>query len=164
MVINEIINRRSVREFSDQPVSDEDIIDVIKAGQFAPNSRGNFAEEFIVIREPQLREKLFDLTGDALLQKAPVLIIPVTNTEKTSEALQDLSVVTENMFIQATSLGLGTVWKNISPAIMERIRPVIELPANFVFINIIPLGYPADKPKPHSDTDFSAQKIHSEKW
>lgn len=164
MIIKEIINRRSVREFQDQIVKDEDVEEIIRAGFFAPNSRGNYAEEFIVIKDQKIKQEIFDIIGQDFICQAPILIIPVTDTTKTSEPIQDISVISENIFLQATALGLGTVWQNISPELMENVRPIIKLPKNFIFINIIALGYAIEIPAPHLDADFDPAKIHRENW
>lgn len=163
-MIDEIKNRRSIRQYKSDPVTDENILEIIKAGQFAPESHGNKATEFLVIKDHKTKEKIFEVVGAEFIRQAPVIIIPVIDTTKTQEPIQDLSVISENIFLQATELGLGTVWNNIAPERAEKIRPIINLPANFTFINVIPVGYPAEEIPPHADEDFSQDKIHDEKW
>jgi nitroreductase len=166
MIIKEISNRRSVREYTQKPVSPEDILEIIKAGQFAPTARNNKAAEFIVIREQKTKDEIFAVTGQEFVKNAPVLIIPTTDTAKTNCPTQDLSVVSENMFLQATALGLGTVWKALKGEFneAEKIRNILGIPSNYAVINIIPVGYPKNKPETHSDSEFDSKKIHKERW
>lgn len=113
MVIKEILNRRSVRKYKFKAVSQEYIIEIIKAGQFAPTASNNQAIEFVVIEEQETKNNIFEIVGQEYVKEAPVLIIPVSDATKTNCPIQDLSVASENMFLQATALGLGTVWKGL---------------------------------------------------
>ena len=161
MIIDEIRKRRSVREFKEKKVDDSIINEIIKAGQFAPTAMNNKAVEFIVVRDQKTKDELFKICGQDFVRKAPVLIVPATDTTKTSCPVKDLSVATENMFLQATALGLGTVWKNISNSSQEKeLKNLLGIPEKFKVINIIPVGYPKVKPSPHVDRDFSEQKLH----
>ena len=166
MIIKEILNRRSVREYKEKAVAEEYITEIIKAGQFAPTAHNNRAIEFIVVRDQSTKDKIFEIVGQEFLKEAPVLIIPVSDTTQTNCPVQDLSVASENMFLQATALGLGTVWKALKAeyAEEEKIKKLLGIPEQYRAINIIPVGYPKEKPLPHTDKDFKANKIHHEKW
>jgi nitroreductase len=164
MIIKEIINRRSVRDYKPDEVNEEDIVEIIKAGQFAPTAKHNQTVEFIIVKNQETKEKIFGIVGQEYVKEAPVLIIPVIDTTKSVLPIQDLSVASENMFLQATALDLGSVWKNLDPAWQEKIKKLLGLPENFMAINIIPVGHPRNKTKPHDEKDFSAKKIHREKW
>jgi len=164
MIIEPIKNRRSTRDFKDEAVSEEEISEVIKAGQFAPSSRNNRAIEYVVVRDKATKDKIGEAVSQPFVKAAPVLIIPVTDPAKSLEAMQDLSVASENIFLQAEALGLGTVWKNVSPETMQEVAPIIGVPKNLLFINIIPLGRPKTKLPPHTDAEFDPKKIHQERW
>jgi len=164
MIIKEILNRRSVREYKSKEVPQEYIIEIIKAGQFAPTASHNQAVEFIVVKNQETKDKIFEIVGQDFVKETPVLIVPVTDTTKTNCPVQDLAVATENMFLQATSLGLGTVWKNLQPEWAKKIKKLLRIPANYTAINIIPVGYPKKECEPHTDKNFDNKKIHKEQW
>ena len=166
MVIKEILNRRSVREYKSEQIPEEYLIEIIKAGQFAPSAKHNKAIEFIVIRDQETKDKIFEIVGQDFVKEAPVLIIPVTDTTKTNCPVQDLSVASENMFLQAVALGLGTVWKALKSEFneAEKIKKLLGIPKQYTAVNIIPVGYPKNKPEPHTDKDFDTKKVHKEKW
>lgn len=166
MIIKEIIQRRSVREFKKIPVPDEIILELIKAAQFAPTSRDNRSVEFIIIKSKATREKIFQLAipEQEFVKQAPLLVVPVTNPTKTNQPVQDLSIASENIFLQATSLGLGSVWKNMKPPVAVEIKKLFGIPEQYLIINVIPLGYPKETPPPHTDEDFDEERIHNEKW
>lgn len=166
MIIKEIINRRSVREYQDKEVPEEHILEIIKAGQFAPTAKHNRAVEFIVVKKQETKEAIYDITNQEFVRQAPVLIVPVTDTAKTNCPVEDLSVASENMFLQAAALGLGTVWKNLKAEFGEekRLKELLGIPEQYKVTNIIPVGYPKEKPVPHNEDDFDAGKIRREKW
>jgi nitroreductase len=168
MTIEAIKNRRSVREYKSDPVSDEDMAEIIKAAQFVPTGHGNAAVEFVVVRNQETKNRIHEATGademQIFVKTAPVLLIPITDTEKATLSTQDLSVASENIFLEAVSRGLGSVWKNVSPDQVPEIRKILGLPENFVLINVIPIGYPNEMPEAKSDSDFDSAKIHLEKW
>jgi len=164
MVLKEIINRRSVREFKAEEVPEKLIEELIKAAQFAPTSRNNRATEFIVIRNSETKNKLFEIVGQEFVKNAPVLIVVVTDATKTNQPFQDLSLASQNIFLQATALGLGTVWKNVREEWKNSIIQLLGIPSNYTLVNIIPVGFPKAKSQPHTDSDFNKKRIHEEKW
>jgi len=164
MIIKEISNRRSVRKYKSKKVPQKYIVEIIKAGQFAPTARNNRAIEFLVIEKQETKNNIFEIVGQEYIKEAPVLIIPISDTAKTNCPIQDLSVTTENMFLQATTLGLGTVWKNLQPEWAEKIKKMLGIPEQHTVINIISVGYPEKDPKPYTDRDFTDKKIHQEQW
>jgi len=167
MIINAIIKRRSVREFKNEDVKEEDILEIIKAAQFAPTARNNRAVEFVVVKEQKTKDAIFEalVSKQEYVKTAPAIIIPFIETQKSVAPVQDLSLASANVFLQAASLGLGTVWKNIpTEEELVSIRKILAVPDSFKAINIIPIGYPAQDVKPHEDGEFQPEKIHNEKW
>jgi nitroreductase len=168
MINSAIANRRSVRNFSDKHVSDEMIKEIIKAAQFSPSGMNSRSWEFIVVKDRLSKEKLCELTSTMFRQeaigKASAVVIPVMNTEKSTVAVQDLSIVTGNIFTQVSEMGLGAFWKNVLRQEAEEIKKEFGIPEHFMMINIIPIGYPAEAVVPHMDSEFEENKIHWGKW
>ncbi len=160
MILKAIKNRRSIRNYKKDPVLETYVLEVIKAAQFAPNSHHNKSLEFIAIFDQKIKTNLYKLLGQSYLKQAPLLIAPVVDKRKSASPVQDLSVASENILIQATALGLGTAWKNIKPSQVNKVKKILGLPANFLIVNLIPLGYPKTKRRPHTDKDFDIKKIH----
>jgi nitroreductase len=168
MVNKAIQNRRSVRKYSEKQVTDEVIEEIIKAAQFSPTAMNRRGWEFMVIKNSAAKEEFYKLTAGLLRQdsikKAPVVLVPLIDTKKSALPIQDLSLAIENILIQITELGLGGFWKNIRPKEEKAIKEAFGIPDRFALLNIIPIGYPANGTKPHSDNEFDSSKIHWEKW
>jgi nitroreductase len=164
MIIKEIVKRRSIRNFKSDAVDDSKIMEIIKAAQFAPTGMNNRAIEFIVVKDKNIKEGLFKIAGQGFLTDAPVLIIPIINGEKSITPIQDISIASANMMLQITSLGLGTVWKHLQEQWVLDVRKLLSIPANFVLINILPIGYPEKDQPEHSEGEFNKGVIHNDRF
>ena len=163
MIIESIRKRRSFRVYKSDEVSGELINEVIKAAQFAPTAYGRSAIEFLVIKDQKTKEEIFSIVDQEYIKDAPVLIIPIA-TDQAALPVQDLSIATAHMFLQATELGLGSVWKNLMPEWEEKVKEILNVPKEFRMINVIPLGFPNEEKPQHGDDEFKIEKIHQEKW
>jgi len=164
MVIKEITRRRSIRDYKPEPVSDSGILEIIKAAQFAPSAKNIHPIEFIVIKNKTIKEKILNIIDQQYIKEAPVLIMPVSDTKKSTFSLEDLSIASGYIFLQATSLGLGTVWKHIHEEEKDPIRSLLDIPPHYTFTNLIPVGFPNEKLPGHVDSEFDKKKIHWEKF
>jgi nitroreductase len=166
MIIDAIRRRRSTRFYKDKPVSDEQIEEVIKAAQFAPTAYNNRAIEFVVVRDQETKNKLFEIAKapQNFVKEAPVLLAVVTDPAKTDHPNEDLAIAYAHIALQAVELGLGTVWKNIDSAAEEPAKVLLGVPENLRLIYLIPLGYDRDPLPEHQDEEFEKNKIHQERW
>jgi len=164
MVIEPIIWRRAIREYSLEPVLEESIIEIVKAAQFAPTAMNKKEIEFIVVKKQAVKDDLCGILEQDFIKKAPVLILPIADAKRALLPETDLAIASGFAMIQAAALGLGTVWKHIDSAQGKKVRQILAIPDNYVFINIIPVGYPKNDLLDHSDAEFEAGKIHEDKF
>lgn len=164
MVLKAIADRRSIRDYKSDKIPQGFVIELIKAAQFAPSAKHNRSLQFIIIRDKKTKETIYGMLGQGFIKQAPLLIIPTVDTKKSSCPIQDLSVASENIFVQAAALSLGTVWKKVPEEKIEEVKILLDIPKNFMLINIIPVGFPKTKRRSHNEKDFDLNKIHFEKW
>jgi nitroreductase len=174
MILPVIQDRRSVRDFAAKEVPEELLLELVCAAQFAPTGMNNRAVEFLVLRRREAKEKLFALLEpkQPFVREAPAVIVPATDTRKlqapepnrTIIATSDLAIASSFIMAQAVALGLGTVWKHVLAEFAPKVAEAFGLPREFFLVNAIAVGYPAKKPAPHSESEFSAAKIHREQW
>lgn len=164
MILPAIQERRSVREYGTREVSEELIRELIRAAQFAPTGMNNRAVEYVVVRDPKTKQRLFETLEpqQPFVRAAPVLLLPVT--KQSIVEVHDLSIATAFIMLQAQSLGLGTVWKHVAEDQKDKVAKILGLPAGYTLVNIIPVGYPEKSLPAHTEKEFSEQKIHTEKW
>lgn len=114
-----IFTRVSIREFTNEAVSDEQVERLMEAAMAAPSAGNQQPWEFVLTRDPQVREELAACSPYAHpAAKAGLVIVPcVSGGEKRFEGCVplDMSACTENILLEAQSLGLGAVWLGIYP-------------------------------------------------
>jgi nitroreductase len=164
MILESIKKRRSFRTYKPQMVSEEAIVEIIKAAQFAPTSMGNASVEFVVVKDQATKDAIFNVVDQEYIKEAPVLIVPVISSEKSGLPIQDLTLASAHIFLQAAELGLGTVWKHMMPDWTGKVKEILGLPAQYELTNLIPVGYSKEEKPAHSDEEFSQDKVHFEKW
>lgn len=157
--------RRSVRRFTKEKVSEENIEELLHAAMSGPSACNAVPWEFYVVTKEEEIEKLrrcSKYTG----MEAPLGIVVCGNMTNAlpEEArdfwIQDTSAATENILLAAVDIGLGSVWCGIHPMAQaeDNVRKALGLPEEMVPLNIIWLGHPAENPKARDQYDKS--KVH----
>ena len=164
-MIKEIITRRSIREYGPTSISENEIIEIIKAAQFAPTAMNNRSVQFIIIQDKNMKEQIAEIMNKKeFIKHAPILIIPTIDTTKSIATTQDLSIASAYIQLQAVALGLSTVWKHAYPDQIEKVKTLLHIPSEMTFINMIPLGHAKEHKEKHTDAEFDSIKIHYGKW
>ena len=167
----EIINtRRSIREYLNKDVDDEDILKIIKAGMQAPGSRLKAEPwEFVVVKNRETLSKLGEIKPR--VKNAPVAIVLVANIERSFYKTvwqQDMGAACENMLLEAVNLGLGALWNGVAPEEerMSKIGEIIGINdiTNLKPYSIVTVGYPAEGWENKFMDKFDEERIHYEKY
>lgn len=162
-----IMNRRSIRTYTDQPVTDEQIETLLRAAMAAPTSVNNLDWQFAVIRRKEHMEKIMELKpGNAdMLREASAAILVCGDMQLAYPGnpdywIQDCAAATQNILIAATALGLGSVWLGVYPNTKraEALRQYFALPEHLTPFGIVSLGYPAEQKSPRHYYDPA--KVH----
>ncbi len=162
--MKEIYTRRSIRHFTDEKISNEDLIKVIKAGMNAPTGKNRQAWQFYIITD---KEKIAGLKEIGRfwqpLSEAPQVILvcgdmsifdqPYYHFINCAAAMQNMLLVTEG-------LGYGACWLGIAPDLhdCEKVRDYLNLPPEHLPIAMIAFGHKAQQKEPNDR--FLADKIH----
>jgi nitroreductase len=163
-----ILNRRSIRKYTTQPVSNEQLETILKSAMYAPSAVNKQPWHFIVFRDPQTIRMIQEAhPSSGMLSKASVGILVCYDEHlqhDTGYGPVDCSAATENMLLAAHSIGLGAVWVGIYPRQprMDAVQKIFNLPAHVKGFAIVSIGYPDE-----TKTDpgrFDKSRIHTEKW
>ena len=165
--IQAILTRRSIRRYSEEPVTDEAIEELLKAAMSAPTA-GNQPWHFVVVRDRNVLGAVPDFHPHAQMLKecsAGIVVCGDPTVEKLKGRwILDCAAATENMLIAANAMGLGAVWVGIYP-VEERMRGVRDLlgvPGQVVPLCIVSVGRPGEKKDPPDR--FKPERIHYEEW
>jgi nitroreductase len=169
MVIPEIIKRRSIRKYTDQPIEQEKLDIIIEAALRSPSSMGRDPWEFIVVNEKEMLNKLSKAKqhGSAFLKGAAIAIVVCADKNKSDVWIEDTSIASTHIYLAAESLGLGACWiqlrkRNYSEDITssEYVASVLNLPDEMAVLSTIAIGYPAEKFAPHKKESLRYERIH----
>lgn len=160
-----IFQRKSVRTYTDQPVSVETLTILVKAGMAAPSGMNRQPWEFLVIQDKAAMTKLAaDLPNQKMLKEAQAAIVVIGNPEKSTYWYEDCSAATQNILLAAESLGLGAVWTAGYPSEerMNAIAGALSIPLPYRPLCLIPIGYPKGPQTPKNK--WVEAKMHLNKW
>jgi nitroreductase len=167
-----IKSRRNIPEFLPKDLSWDQVSKIIDAGRHAPSS-GNLQNwKFIVVRNPDKRHKVAEISMDQYeISVAPVHIVVCAEPEKTERyygirgeklyTIQNCAAAIENMLLEATSLGLGCRW--IGAFHEDKLKDLLSIPPEIRPQAIIAIGYP--KFIPPKPPKYPLEPItYFEKW
>jgi len=154
-VLEAIEKRRSVRAYTSDEVSEEDVERLIEAARWAPSAGNIQPWEFVIVRNAETKRRLSDAAlHQTFIEEAPVVIVVCADVARSSwgygsrgsnlYCLQDTAAATENMLLAAQALGLATCW--VGAFHEDEVAKVVNTPTNVRPVAIVPVGHPAEKP------------------
>lgn len=169
--INAIMTRTSVRAYTDEDVSEEQLDTLLRAAMSAPTAVNKQPWRFVVIRERATLDYIAANFGSMkMMQQAPLAIVVCGDLDAALEGeaqaywVQDASAATENLLVAANAMGLGTVWCGVFPKSdrVEAFSKLLGLPEQIIPLNCIAVGHPSGErsPKDKWHPDF----VHYGSW
>lgn len=170
IVMENILTRTSIRQFTDRPIAKDTIDQLLKAGMAAPSAVNKQPWAFVAVTEREVLDSLNANHPYANLKTATAAIIVCGNMNEALEGeareywVQDCSAATENILLAAHAYGLGAVWCGVypNPERIPAVKQVLGLPENITPLCIVTLGYPDENPAPKDK--WNADKVHYQKW
>jgi nitroreductase len=146
-IIEEIVNRRSIREYSEKPVEKEKLARILEAGRLAPTARNQQDWRIIIVTDPQVKNTLINEASprQAFLKQAPIILAACAlNPDYIMHCghpafLIDLAIVLEHIALQAVREGLGTCW--IGSFDEGKAKNVLKVPDPVRIVELMSLGY-----------------------
>ena len=152
--------RASIRKFSSKKPKEEQIIDIIEAGNLAPSPGNLPILTYTIVENPELINKIANACQQDFIKQAQVIIVICSNQKKVNimydkradkYTKQHAGAVIENMLLKITDLKLASTWVGAFSELT--IRNALKVPDNINIEAILPIGYPLNKqthqkPKP----------------
>jgi nitroreductase len=165
-----IHNRKSVRNFTGESVTQDQLEILLKAAMAAPTAVNCQPWEFIVVTDRKTLDNLADALPYAkMLFKAGAAIIVCGNPSKAHKQMAEYAVIdstlaSENILLAAEALGLGAIWTAAYPYPdrMKPVKSILNIPSEIIPLNVIPIGYPTGEDVPKKK--YNPEKIHRERW
>ncbi len=171
IVLENIFQRRSVRNFNGETVDRSMLITLLQAAMAAPSARNRQPWAFVAIKDRKTMDALANgLPFTKMLYKAGAAIVvcgdSTTELQEGAEDLwyQDAAAATQNILLAAQAMRLGAVWSALYPYSDRsgHVRNILDLPPHVSPFSIIPVGWPTGEDLPKEK--YKPERIHWEKW
>ena len=169
-VLENIHSRKSVRQYTSEPVSESDIQTILKAAMAAPSAVNFQPWRFVVVTEREQLDAMAEILPYAkMLRQAPAAIVVCGETlwmggNENPYWQQDCAAATQNLLLAVEALGLGAVWTGVYPNqdLYPKLHNYLNLPSTVQPFCCIPVGHPAGNEQPKDK--WKPENIHYGKW
>jgi nitroreductase len=152
MAILEAIRKRySCRAYQEREIEQEKLETIFEAARLAPSAKNLQDWRFVAVTDKQTRHELAEAANNQMfIEKAGAIIVACSNSREVMRCGQpvgpiDVAIALEHISLQAAQLGLATCW--IGSFYPDKVRAILDIPDDIAVIELMALGYPADKPK-----------------
>lgn len=168
-----LINRRSIRRYTDQSLDPEQVKTILEAALMAPTSKNSRGWEFILVEDKATLQRLSECkTAGAVPVKNAVLAVVVAVDSTVSEAwVEDASIAAAFMQLQAADLGLGSCWVQVRGRFgadnvpsEEIVQEILGIPETISVECIVTFGYKDEERKPINTEKLLWEHVHVDKW
>jgi nitroreductase len=160
-----IFSRRSVRKYTDQPVSEADITSLLEAGMAAPSAMNKRPWHLVAVTDKQVIQTIAQFPPyDRTLSGAALVIVVCGDPAVSSWWLQDCTLATQNILIAATGLELGAVFLGCHGKAEREdpIRQALGIPDEIGMASVLCIGHPAEEKEPR--TQYDPAQAHRNRW
>lgn len=168
-----IKNRRSMRKFTPEEISQEEVVTLLKAALMSPSSKRSNCWQFIVVDDKETLEKLSFCkeNGSSLIKGSALAIVVVADPLASDVWIEDASIASIMIQLQAEDLGLGSCWVQIRERFTsdgipsnEFVHEVLDLPLQLQALSIIAIGHKGMERKPFDEKNLQWEKVHINKF
>lgn len=165
--------RRSHRKFTAEAVDENSIRMLMRSALIAPTSKGLHGYEFVIVSD---KAHLLSLSqckdmGADFLAEAPLAIVVLGNPEVSDVWIEDASVASTHLLLQAEDLGLGACWVQVRDrhdksgvSAEDNVKQLLNIPDAMRVLSIIAVGHKGMERKPQNEERLKWEKVHSETW
>ena len=163
--LNIVFSRRSIREYTGEPVGEADIRSVLEAGMAAPSASNRKPWHFIVATDREVLRALADAHPFGKMLASAAAGIAVCGDPALSDWwVLDCAAATENILIAVAGLGLGGVWLGCygRPERELAVRDVLGIPERIGVLSLLSIGHPAEDKE--ARTQYDPARVHKNQW
>ncbi|MDM8539586.1 nitroreductase family protein [Desulfococcaceae bacterium HSG9] len=152
-----IKERRSVRKYTDQEITEESLNTILEAARWSPSWSNTQCWEVVVVKDAAIRKLLQETIGPKnpatkAIVAAPVLLAlcgklgtsgfyqDKVTTKFGDWFMYDLGIVNQTLCLSAQTLGIGTVIVGLFDH--NKAAEILKIPAGYEVVTLIPMGYP----------------------
>lgn len=168
-----IFTRRSVRKFTDKPIEEEKLRQILEAAMSGPSCVNARDWAFVVVTEKEKLRQMAQANGRPAqpLKEAAAGILVCGDLQRAFGPAPeywviDGAIAAQNICLSARAVGIGSVWLGTWPQMdrVENQRRLFDLPETVTPHSIIALGYPAGESAAPRESRYEEDRVHWEKW
>lgn len=168
-----ITNRRSTRKFTEEALKPEQVEKIVKAALMSPASKSSNPWQFLLVEEREMLEKLSlcKKHGSKLISGCALAIIVLADPLTSDVWIEDASITSIMMQLQAEDLGIGSCWVQIRERYTESevsseayIRELFDIPMHLQVLSVIAFGNKAQERPPFDEEKLQWEKVHIGKF
>ena len=168
--INNIMTRVSIRKYTEEKISKEDLNTILKAAMAAPTAHNRRPYHFIVIEDQNVKDQLSQVNPHSKMIKESALTIAVCGDielEPTMDFIHhDCAAAIQNILLASHAINLGAVWVGIKQDLdtqwINHVTKVLDLPDHIKPIGLVPIGH-VNQDRVAKER-FDENLIHYNKW
>jgi nitroreductase len=167
-VLEAIRKRYSCRAYQDRPIEQDKLDKVFEAARLAPSAKNLQDWRFVVVRDKQTKAKVAEAANNQrFIAEAAAIVVGCSNSDHVMRCGQpiapiDAAIALEHIALEATEQGLATCW--IGSFFPEKVRAVLGIPEDIAIIELMALGYAADKQKEGPKREPIEDVLCYERW
>lgn len=168
-----ISTRRSTRKFTAEEITQEEVVSLMKAALMSPASKRSNPWQFILIDDKETLQKVAHCKehGSAFLADASLGIVILADPLASDVWIEDASVASILIQLQAEDLGLGSCWIQVRERFTasgvpsgEYLHEVLDIPLPLQVLSVIAIGHKGIERKPFDESHLQWEKIHLNKY
>lgn len=164
-----ITKRRSTRKFTEEELSQDEVVALLKAALMSPSSKRSNCWQFVVVDKKELLESLSHCKahGAELIANAPLAIVVLGDPLLSDVWIEDASIASIMIQLQAEDLGFGSCWVQVRERYTEDdipadeiVRGLLNIPLQMQVLSIIAVGHKVTARKPFDEEQLQWEKVH----
>lgn len=162
-----------MRKFTDEELTQEEVVCLLKAALMSPSSKRSNCWQFVVVDNKETLDVLSRCksSGAAFLKDARLAVVVLADPLQSDVWIEDASVASLMIQLQAEDLGLGSCWIQVRERYTDTglpagdyVREVLDIPLQLQVVSVIALGHKGMERKPFDEAHLQWEKVHINKY
>lgn len=168
-----LIRRHSIRRYTDEPISAEDVKLILEAALLAPTSKSSRSWQFVVVEDKDMLQRLAQCkpTGAAPIERCSLAVVVAGDPELSDPWVEDASIAAVFMQLQAEDLGLGSCWIHVRGRFTadnipseEYVQELLGMPETLPVLCVLTFGHKDETRRPVDPSKLLWEKVHIGQW
>lgn len=168
-----LVRRHSIRRYTDEPLSGEEVKLILEAALLAPTSKSSRSWQFVVVEDRDVLERLAKCkpAGAVPVGRCAMAVVVCADPTKSDPWIEDAAIAAEFMQLQAEDLGIGSCWIQVRGRFTaddipseEYIQELLGIPDVYPVVCIMTFGHKDEERRPVDPSKLLWERVHIGRW